>query len=103
MDVSRLILIAIAIIVAILATVFLAKIVEIVSNATSPIERVPATLAKKRESGSGDDTTYLITFDVDDDEVVTFTVPEDVYHSVSEGARGTLEHKGTRFISFDTA
>jgi len=96
---------AIVIIVAILVTVLLARIVETISNATSPVERAPATLAKKRQSGSGDDASYLLTFDVDldDGETMTLTVPEKVYHSVSEGARGTLEHKGTRFMSFDTA
>jgi hypothetical protein len=101
MNISRVILIAIVVIVAILATLFLAKIVEAVSNATSPVERVPATLAKKRERGTGDDTSYVLIFDLDDDETMTLTVPESVYRSVSEGVRGTLEHKGTRFIGFD--
>ena len=100
MDVTRIILIGMVIVVGLLATILLARAVEAVSNATSPVERVRATLVNKRQSGTGSDTRYLLTFDIDDDETITCTVPVLVYQQFDKGARGTLEHKGTRFIGF---
>jgi len=96
-DLHRLLLFGIAACVVILVTVMLARIVEAVSNATSAVERVPAIVAAKREET---DSSWVITFDLAD-ESVTLTVPKDVYDTLAKGARGTLTHKGTRFIGFD--
>lgn len=51
-------------------------------------------------AGIRSDTHWYMTFQTRKHGLVTLSVPSDVYWSAAEGARGTLQYQGSRFLYF---
>ena len=116
MDLIVPILIIAAIAVIILA--FFKSMKEINDNKKAPLLSVPAKVAGKRtdiikrnQPNAGDlsgahgytvvmNTTYYVSFEIEDGERKEFIVDHSIYNTLLEETKGTLSFKGTKFISF---
>ena len=46
-------------------------------------------------------TTYYMSFEIEDGERKEFIVDHSIYNTLLEETKGTLSFKGTKFISFE--
>ena len=117
MDLIVPILIIAAIAVIILA--FFKSMKEINDNKKAPLLSVPAKVSGKRtdiikrnQPNAGDlsgahgytvvmNTTYYVSFEIEDGERKEFIVDHSIYNTLLEETKGTLSFKGTKFISFE--
>lgn len=90
---------------------------EINDNKKAPLLSVPAKVAGKRtdiikrnQPNAGDlsgahgytvvmNTTYYVSFEIEDGERKEFIVDHSIYNTLLEETKGTLSFKGTKFIS----
>ncbi len=72
------------------------------SNDKSPVEYLSCKVVAKRTRVSGDNarTDYYATFEDDYGNRLELKMTGEQYGLLVEGDEGTLEHQGTRYLSF---
>ncbi len=84
---------------------------EFAYNEAQPAASAPAVVLSKRTAvvgpsefgGSEEQTSYFVTFDVGPGRRREFGVGPAEYARLAEGERGTLRHRGYRYLGFDRA
>lgn len=79
------------------------EIMICVKNSKALQEEIQARIISKRTHVSGNEvtrTSYYITFELQDGQRLEVPVKGEVFGILAEGDRGSLVHKGTRFIDF---
>lgn len=105
--VPGLFLIFILFFLAILIIPLVKSLTERSRNSHLPVENLQSVVVAKRLSVSGGgnnssaSTYYYITFELEDDSRIEFSVNYRAYGEIAEGDRGILTLQGTRFLGFE--